>query len=197
MPMRIANTANIGPTICYLMGRMPKFLRLHIQLRHTEVWRRIAIPAAGSFAGLHDAIQEAFGWENSHLYEFRQDGERVAASPYHESFDGEPMPEAESVKLSRNLKKLEDRCEYEYDFGDAWVHDIEVEEISALPMDNPRLLDGEGAAPPEDCGGIPGYERILEVLRTGKDPWGEDPEELITWVGDWRPDSFDQGKLPR
>jgi hypothetical protein len=175
---------------------MPKYLQLHIQLRHTAVWRQVTIPAQGTFAALHNSIQEAFGWENSHLYEFRQDRETFAASPYHESFDGSPMPNAESVKLGRYLKKSTDQCEYEYDFGDSWIHDIKVEEIPVLPADGPWLLDGEGTAPPEDCGGIPGYERLLEVFRTGKDPWGEDPEELIAWAGDWKPDSFDRGKSP-
>lgn len=176
---------------------MPKFLRLHIQLRHTEVWRQITIPASWTFAALHRAIQEAFDWENSHLYQFRRNGETLAASPYHESFDGTPIPDAESAKLSRCLKKSADQCEYEYDFGDSWVHDIEVEEISVGSDNGPWLLDGEGTAPPEDCGGVPGYERLLEVFRTGKDPWGEDPEELIAWAGDWTPDSFERSKLPR
>ena len=57
--------------------------------------------------------------------------------------------------------------------------------------------DGEGTAPPEDCGGIPGYERLLEVFRTGKDPWGEDPKEVIEWADAWKPDLFDRGQLPQ
>lgn len=176
---------------------MARFLQLRIQLRHTKVWRCIAIPADATFAGLHNAIQEAFGWDDSHLYEFRQGSDTLAASPYHESFDGSPMPNAESVKLKRFLKKSAERCEYEYDFGDSWVHDIKVEEITVLPIGSPWLVDGEFTAPPEDCGGVPGYERLLEVYRTGKDPWGEDPEEIIEWAGDWTPDSFDRGQLPR
>jgi hypothetical protein len=107
------------------------------------------------------------------------------------------MPNAESVKLKRFLKKSAERCEYEYDFGDSWVHDIKVEEITVLPIGSPWLLDGEFTAPPEDCGGVPGYERLLEVYRTGKDPSEEDPEEIIEWAGDWTPDSFDRGQLPR
>lgn len=176
---------------------MPKFLRLHVHLRGTTVWREISIPVTGTFGALHDSIQDAFGWEDSHLYEFRQKRETLAASPYHESFDGTPIPDAESVNLSRHIRKAADQCEYEYDFGDSWVHDIRVEEILILPIRGPWLLDGEGTAPPEDCGGIPGYERLLEVFRTGKDPWGEDPEELIAWAGDWKPDSFDRGTLPK
>lgn len=174
---------------------MPKFLRLHIQLRNTAVWREITIPAGGTFAALHDSIQEAFGWQDSHLYEFRWDLETLAASPHHESFDGTSIPDAESVKLSRHLKKSSDQCEYEYDFGDSWVHDIEVEEVSVLPTGGPWLWDGEGTAPPEDCGGIPGYERLLEVFRTGKDPWGEDPKEVIEWADAWNLDLFDRGQL--
>ena len=54
-----------------------------------------------------------------------------------------------------------------------------------------RLVDGGRSAPPEDCGGFPGYERIAEFIETGEDPWGEDPEDLRAWLGDWHPAAFD------
>lgn len=176
---------------------MPKHLQLRVQLRHTKVWRRISIPATASFGGLHHAIQDAFDWEDSHLYEFRRGSKILASSPYRESFEATPLLDAEAVKLTRALGSKGRRCEYEYDFGDCWVHDIEVEDLVDVPAKSPWLLDGEGSAPPEDCGGIPGYQRLLELRRTGKDPWGEDPVEVLEWVGDWSPDSFDRTRLPQ
>ena len=153
--------------------------------------------STASFGGLHHAIQDAFDWEDAHLYVFRRGSTTLASCPAFESFDGTPLPNAESVKLEKALGSKGHRCEYEYDFGDSWVHDIEVEDVVDLPADSPWLLDGEGSAPPEDCGGIPGYQRLLEISRTGKDPWGEDPEEVLEWAGDWSPDSFDRSRLPR
>jgi hypothetical protein len=52
-----------------------------------------------------------------------------------------------------------------------------------------RLLDGARAFPPEDCGGIGGYENCLQAATIGD---GEDAEELAGWLGDWEPEHFDQ-----
>lgn len=54
-----------------------------------------------------------------------------------------------------------------------------------------QLVAGERACPPEDCGGVFGYERLVDFLATGTDPDGEDAEVLAEWIGDWRPDDFD------
>jgi hypothetical protein len=176
---------------------MPKNLQLHVQLRGTKVWRRIVIPMTASFGGLHHDLQGAFDWDDSHLYEYRRSSEVLASSPHCESFDGTPIAGADSVKIEQALGSKGRKCEYVYDFGDGWIHDIKVEAVVELPTDSPWLLDGEGSAPPEDCSGIPGYERLLEIRRTGKDPWGEDPEEVLEWAGDWSPHSFDRTRLPR
>jgi len=34
------------------------------------VWRRIVVPADYNLYQLHMAVQGAFGWENSHLFQF-------------------------------------------------------------------------------------------------------------------------------
>lgn len=52
-----------------------------------------------------------------------------------------------------------------------------------------KLLGGERNRPPEDCGGVGGYEQIIEFLRTGRQP---DPHvDLGGWLGDWKPETFD------
>lgn len=35
------------------------------------IWREIRVPARYSFWDLHVAIQDAMGWEDDHLHEFR------------------------------------------------------------------------------------------------------------------------------
>ncbi len=85
---------------------------------------------------------------------------------------------------------------YEYDSGDSWIHDITLIETVELDEEfQRRLLDGARDFPKEDCGGVAGYERCMMVLQTGEDPWEEDPKELLAWIGDWRPDSFDLERL--
>jgi hypothetical protein len=44
----------------------------------------------------------------------------------------------------------------------------------------PSRLHG-GACPPEDCGGILGYQDILKILRKKK--LSQDDRELLEWLG--------------
>ena len=83
-------------------------------------------------------------------------------------------------------------CEYLYDFGDDWVHDVKlIAARSDAQTFKRRLLDGERARPPEDCGGTPGYERMVHFVESGEDSYGEDPAGLTMWLDGWRPDAFD------
>lgn len=74
------------------------------------------------------------------------------------------------------------KLHYEYDFGDAWEHDIELEKVLPHVADAlPRCTDGERACPPDDCGGPPGYERFCEVARNREHP--EYRELILNWYG--------------
>ncbi len=72
---------------------------------------------------------------------------------------------------------------YEYDFGDDWQHvlEIESEHTSVPPTDlaYPVCLAGARARPPEDCGGVGGYEHLLEALR---DPAHPEHKDLKRWA---------------
>jgi hypothetical protein len=82
-------------------------------------------------------------------------------------------------------------CVYEYDFGDGWQHEVKLETIDQHDAKTKRsLLDGARSFPPEDCGGINGYEDCVQIANGGV---LEDPEhgtELATWLGDWNPEAF-------
>ncbi|MGZ3646722.1 MAG: plasmid pRiA4b ORF-3 family protein [Ktedonobacteraceae bacterium] len=71
---------------------------------------------------------------------------------------------------------------YEYDFGDGWRHVITVERVEPWTQNLlvPRCLDGARACPPEDCGGIGGYEHLLTTLR---DPHYPEHKEMRAWAG--------------
>src|SRR5207249_1724265 len=80
---------------------------------------------------------------------------------------------------------------YDYDCGDSWEHEVRVEDKQRRPLGLKFAvcLDGAGAFPPEDCGGVPGYARLLAALEDSED---EDQEEYKTWVGeDFDSDAFD------
>jgi len=157
-----------------------------------RIWRRFAVPGRITLAGLHDVIQCVMGWTDSHLHEFIV-GERHYTA-YFPNMDwelAEAMINEETVKLREIVNRVETRFRYIYDFGDGWQHEVEVKRIG--PPDStvryPTCLAGGRACPPENCGGVGGYEHLLEVL---SDPSHEEHEELSEWVGgQYDPEPFD------
>jgi hypothetical protein len=145
--------------------------RLRITLRdvHPAVIRVLDVPTSTTLPELHDLLQAAVGWTDSHLHQFVA-GQQRWAVPSEDSWDDTELDET-----SATLKDLPARFVYVYDFGDSWEHDIEVQGAGAA---TPGLVDGEGACPPEDCGGVPGHEHLLAVLA---DATHEDHEHLRSW----------------
>ncbi len=158
------------------------------------VWRRIIVPDSYTFYDLHVAIQNAMGWTDSHLHLFekRRRGARKASLEILCPFDPYDGPDEWSftteVPILVLLRKKGDQIGYRYDFGDDWYHEIVVESVflKAPRTSYPRMVDGQRACPPEDCGGLGGYVDCIKALR------GEDNGEgLLEWLGDWKPDRFD------
>ncbi|MGH8293403.1 MAG: plasmid pRiA4b ORF-3 family protein [Gammaproteobacteria bacterium] len=167
-----------------------EMLEIRVQLRYIEppVWRRLRIRSAATLADLHDAIQTALGWTDSHLHEFFISGRRYG--PLYEDAPKELINEAK-VTLQA-LEHVEGaRFTYSYDFGDNWEHDILVEKIEDTPAEllHPECLDGARAGPPEDCGGPPGYQDLLDALANPRHPRHR---ELRRWAGkSWDAERFD------
>lgn len=162
-----------------------------------RIWRRFQLAASANFYDLHRAIQDSFGWESGHLWEFRVPGRRgrvLAGAPFDDAWGGEEIPDAMSAMLAQffDVVPRPNTCEYLYDFGDSWAHNVRLtRRVESAGDFHRRLLAGKRACPPEDCGGAGGYLRFTEFHRTGVDPWGEDPEEIAEWLGDWDPSAFD------
>lgn len=144
-----------------------------------QVWRRIQLPSNFNLEQLHQVIQVAMGWTNSHLHVFE-----IGKSRYsHPDFDIDPsVGDERQTTLASAIPQEDIVFSYEYDFGDSWEHQIEVEKIvpAQLRMKYPRCTAGRGACPPEDCGGPPGYERLLEALHDLEHP---EYADLRRWAG--------------
>lgn len=152
-----------------------------------KIWRRIQVPEAYTFWDLHVAIQDAMGWEGYHLHEFEVfnpkigERDRIGIPFDDDSGDVKTLPGWKTL-ISSYFSQSNKRATYEYDFGDSWEHEILFEK--ALPIEStvkyPRCLDGERSCPPEDCGGVWGYEELLEIM---KDPNHEEHKERMECVG--------------
>lgn len=161
-------------------------LQLKVTLHGSKppIWRRLVVPESLTLSELHDAIQVAMNWENYHLYAFSAKGETYSLP--NADWPSDDL-DASSVTLrDLRLRRPGTKFTYNYDFGDDWLHDIVVEAVAPLDLEAkyPRCLGGRRAAPPEDCGGIYGYARMLAIA---DDP--EHPEHAE--IADWLPDAFD------
>ncbi|MBI3771478.1 MAG: DUF1186 domain-containing protein [Gammaproteobacteria bacterium] len=163
--------------------------QLKVTLSHSQppIWRCLQVKGDTTLEELHDVLQAAMGWSNSHLHVFRAG--RISY--------GEPDPHFPDDTINERKIRLDkivtegDTFIYEYDFGDSWEHEIKVEKILSAESgaSYPVCLAGECACPPEDCGGIPGYDYLLEAL---SDPANPKYTELLEWIDeDFDPEAFD------
>ena len=169
---------------------------LTVSLRHVEprVWRRLRVRANTTLTVFHTVLQKVMGWTDSHLHLFRAGGIEY----------GMPDPELpklkseKSVQLGSLLLRPGDRLVYDYDFGDSWEHDIELDRTLSPdpgPGKYPYVLEGARACPPEDCGGVTGYEDLLRVLGDPRDP---EHNDSVLWVGgSFDPEAFDARAINR
>ena len=167
---------------------------LYIRLAEIEpaIWRRITAPGQLTLHQIHQVLQVTMGWTHSHLYQF------LVLSKNNTVYYGEPSAEDgyfrkddRRVHLATVAPKKGDTFLYEYDFGDCWKHEIIVEDISPASKDEPLYpwcLDGQRACPPEDVGGVSGYQRFLEAWRDRSHREHRDTRE---WVGKhFKPEVF-------
>ncbi len=158
------------------------------------IWRRIQVPATYSFWDLHIALQDAMGWLDYHLHALRLGDLEIGIK------DPDAPPEViagHEVGINKYFKKPGETAIYEYDFGDNWKHKLLFEGI--ILKDNsqeyPYCIGGERACPPEDCGGIYGYENLVETLKRTS---SEDYKEMVEWLKNhhknyhpYKPNRFD------
>lgn len=167
--------------------------QLKVSLREITppIWRRVQVPGDITLAQLHRVLQIVMGWTNSHLHKFSIGGVDYA----------EPDPDGhlnfQSDRRARlnNVARAKQKFEYEYDFGDSWEHAIVVEKtLQPEPGAScPVCLAGERACPPEDCGGVWGYQEFLEAMMN---PAHREHEAMLAWIGgSFDPEAFDLGSV--
>jgi Plasmid pRiA4b ORF-3-like protein len=139
------------------------------------IWRRLRVPADIRLDRFHQVLGAAMGWQDSHLHVFERGSDRYGFP----DADLDIRPDRD-LTLGALLVHPGDRLRYEYDFGDSWEHEIVLEAVEQGGHEGPRCLDGAGRCPPEDVGGIPGYEDLRRVLAA---PNREGHAEALEWLG--------------
>ncbi len=158
------------------------------------IWRRIHVPETYSFWDLHIAIQDSMGWLDYHLHEFTLvnplTGLKVNIGFPDDDF-GRKILKGWNQKIADYFSMENPSADYIYDFGDSWEHKIQLEKT--LPREKnvnyPVCIKGKRACPPEDCGGVGGYEDLLEII---KNPEHKEHGETMEWLGEeFDPEYFD------
>lgn len=177
---------------------VPRIYQLHLSLQEIEpiIWRRLQVPEDVTLTRLHSIIQAVMGWTDSHLFEFERNGQ-VYTTPDPDFLEERPDFPASRSRLATLLERPGQTMIYRYDFGDNWVLDVLLEEIlepspgAAYPV----CVGGSRAAPPEDCGGVPGYEELCAAM---VDPTHPEREDLLAWCGGvYDPEHFDMDAVNR
>jgi hypothetical protein len=159
-------------------------LTFHLKLIGTEplVTRTFKVSSESSMYVLHHIIQVVMGWKNYHLYQFEVGELVIADKRLWDEEEMGPITDVKEVSVGEVFTNVRTTAVYEYDFGDGWMHHLELVDRSIHPTQEvlPLVISGENACPPEDCGGIHGYKELLEVLKNTKHP---EYRETKVWVG--------------
>jgi hypothetical protein len=151
------------------------------------VWRQVVIPAGCTLDRVHGVIQAAMGWQDSHLHMFR-----IAGREYGPAYLDDELGTLDEKQFRiGDLVKTGDLAGYEYDFGDGWEHELAVEASATADAAAvyPECTGGEGACPPEDCGGPGGFADLKELLAGPPSP---EREEMRAWADEeYDPAHFD------
>ena len=147
------------------------------------IWRRFSVPETATFADLHQIIQKAMGWNDEQAHQFRHGKGKsltnVIADTQEQVAPGDKFQDEKEITVAGFVgrRRMPLRFMYRYDFFDDWTHEVVIEEKKEGGK-TLKMLGGERACPPEDCGGSFGYKECLE----GFAEWMDD---------DYDPEVFD------
>ena len=151
------------------------------------IWRELLLDGTLTLRQAEICMLHCMQWTFSHLFDIEVNGKRYSKD---EEFIDECDGELDTKHTLDEVFRNKPIGILTYDYGDSWTHEIIVEEIlhdSTLPT--PYCIAGQGACPPEDCGGVWGFQDMLKNL---EDPDSDEYEELIEWLGgEFNPNDFD------
>ena len=163
-----------GPTV--------HVLRVSLRYVEPEVWRRVVVVSEMPLPKFATVLERATGWDSTHLHLFDVGGVLFGDTDH----DAPHLISEKVARVTHLLPREQSSLRWDYDFGDGWEHHVVVEAIEPLNPKTkyPVVLAGERACPPEDIGGLGGYEELLRML---SDPTDEEHEHMLSWA----PEGFD------
>ncbi|HDQ72465.1 MAG TPA: plasmid pRiA4b ORF-3 family protein [Chloroflexi bacterium] len=177
------------------MTELPVYqIKITLADTHPPIWRRLLVTGDTPLDELHAILQLVMGWDDYHLHQFIV-GETYYGEPHPEFDDYMEVKDESKVVLGQIVSQEGDQFGYEYDFGDSWLHIIQVEEVLEPDPElvYPLCIGGKRAGPPEDVGGVWGYAEFLEAIKDRNHP---EHAEYMEWVGGgFDPEAFDPDEI--
>lgn len=189
-----------------MLQKKENILQLKVQLKDFKpsIYRTFLISENSNFRDLHTYIQDAFGFYDYHLWKFyKRDAKMnnileiiVKDDVYHEFSDFaasyqhsfEPEVTLSEIFIKIGLEKIS----YEYDFGDGWDFNIELQK-NLTPIEEseyPQLLKSKWGKIVEDCWGVYGYKELIDNFQKKK--FDEDVFESWEEFEDYMEPAFEE-----
>jgi len=155
-------------------------LRISLDDIRPEIWRVVENQTSASLKAVHDVIQAAIGWQDYHLRDFDAGGRRYGLPDPEWPIDD--LAAAKNTKLASLIERGVTKMTYTCDMGDDWRRTITIEAVETgdAKINYPRFVAGQRRCPPEDVGGLPGFENFLDIIA---DPAHPEHREVLRWYG--------------
>lgn len=171
--------------------------QIYLELKGSKpkIWRRLLVPSDVSLSDFHKVLQTVMGWTNSHLHQFIADRQHYEPPAPKDEFWESYGEDYTGLTLDDILEEENDKITYEYDFGDGWEHTIKLEQIVSNDKNIklPKCIAGAMACPPEDCGGMWGFQEFKKIIKNPKHP---EHDSYLKWIGgSYDPEAFDKEQI--
>ena len=116
-----------------------------------KVWRTIEVRGDQTLDDLHLAIQDAFGWDNDHLYAFFMSGKRWDQATEYTDPRAEDGRLADRARIGALRLEPKKRFLYLFDYGDELLHDVWLVSVgpAAPGARYPRIVKVHGETLPQ------------------------------------------------
>lgn len=152
-------------------------LEINLNLLNDRVKREAIIPLNYNFLQLHEVLQVLYGWYNYHLYKFElSDSEitNIVSKKLYEEYEDFSYENIDLIYIDKETLLSEvftknKNIKYFYDFGDGWEIDIKLKKVVKEYNKNiSTCILADKNSPPEDIGGVYGYQEFLEIINNPK-----------------------------
>lgn len=177
-------------------------LRISMRYIKPSIWRKIEVPSNITLRYLSEILIYTIGWENIHLNHFRV-GDLLYVPYYQrddefEGFECERRFNQEEYTIADILQEKGKHVFFDYDFGDSWEHEVKLSSIVEYADGESRAIKyigGKRACPPEDCGGVWGYDELCGIITKPKSKLSNDEKEFLAYYDGYDPEYLDEEDL--